>query len=138
MTNTLSLCMLLDNDKLTGPNFDCSYQKLKIILEHERILYILTDEVLEESVANAPRAMRDTYVKWLHDRMTVRCVMRVAMNDELSHKFKDVQLEEIIQIWNESFGTPKDMERHKTSYTVFNACMQKEASVTDHVLYMIE
>ena len=39
---------------------------------------------------------------------------------------------------NESFGTPEDAERHKTSCTVFNACMREEDSVIDHVLYMIE
>ena len=41
-------------------NFDSWYRKLKIILEHERILYVLTDEALEESAVNAPHAMRDT------------------------------------------------------------------------------
>ena len=60
------------------------------------------------------------------------------MNDELSHKFKDAQPEEIIQILNESFGTPEDEERHKTSCVVFNNHMQEGASVTDHILYMIE
>ena len=39
---------------------------------------------------------------------------------------------------NESFDTPEDAERHKTSYAVFNARMREGASVTDHVLYMIE
>ena len=65
MANTLSLHLLLDSDKLIGPNFDSWYRKLKIMLEHERILYVLTDQVLEEPVANAPRATRDTYMKWL-------------------------------------------------------------------------
>ena len=55
--------MLLDSDKLTGPNFDSWYQKLKIILEHERILYILTDETPKEPAANAPHTMRDNYMK---------------------------------------------------------------------------
>ena len=88
MANTLFLHMLLDNDKLIGSNFD-SYQKLKIVLEHERILYILTDQAPEEPTANAPCAVRDTYTKWLNDRMTVCCMMRIAMNDELSCKFED-------------------------------------------------
>ena len=47
------------------------------------------DQVPEEPTANAPRAVRDTYMKCLNDRMTMRCVMRVAMNDKLSHKFED-------------------------------------------------
>ena len=61
MINTLSLCSLLDNDKFIGPNFDSWYQKLKIILEHERILYVLKDPALEESISNARGAVRDTY-----------------------------------------------------------------------------
>ena len=63
MTNTLSLRSLLDSDKLTGPNFDSWYRKLKIVLEHERILYVLTDQATEEPAANAPRTARDTYMK---------------------------------------------------------------------------
>ena len=106
MVNTLFLHSLLDSDKLTRPNFDSWYQKLKIILKHERILYILTDEAPEELTANAPHAARDSYMKWLNDRMTVHYMMRAAMNDELSRKFKDAQSEEIIQILNESFSTP--------------------------------
>ena len=138
MANTLSLHMLLDSDKLIEPNFDSWYRKLKIILEHERILYILTDQGPEESAVNAPCTMRDTYMKWLNDLMIVRCMIRAAMNDELSHKFEDAQSEEIIQMLNESFGTLEDAERHKTSCAVFNAHMREGASVTDHVLYMIE
>ena len=38
---------------------------------------------------------------------------------------------------NESFDTPDNIERHKTS-AIFNARMREEVSVTDHVLYMIE
>ena len=111
---------------------------MKIILEHKRIWYVLTDEAPEESAANAPRAMKDTYMKWLNDCTTVHCVMRAAMNDELSRKFEDAQSEKMIQMLNESFGIPEDAERYKTSCTVFNVRMQEGASVTDHVLYMIE
>ena len=39
---------------------------------------------------------------------------------------------------NDSFGMPDDVQRHKTSYAIFNARMRDGASVTDHVLYMIE
>ena len=60
------------------------------------------------------------------------------MNDELSCKFEDAQPEEIIQILNESFGTPEDAEKHKIFCAVFNAHMREEASVIDHVLYMIK
>ena len=83
---------------------------------------MLTDPTLKEP-ANAPHAVRDTYMKWLNDRTTMRYIMRVAMNNELSHKFKDAQSEEMIQLLNESFDTLEDAERHKTSRTMFNIRM---------------
>ena len=60
------------------------------------------------------------------------------MNDEFSQKFEEAQSEKILQVLRESFGTPDDIERHKTSCTIFNTRMREEASVIDHVLYMIE
>ena len=138
MANTLSLRSLLDSDKLIGPNFDSWYRKLKIMLEHEKILYVFMDQAPEEPAANAPHVARDTYMKWLNDHTTVCCMMRAAMNDELSHKFEDAQPEEMIQMLNESFGTPEDAKRYKTSCVVFNTHMQEEVSVTNHELYMIE
>ena len=90
MANTLLFHSLLDSNKLIKSNFNSWYRKLKIILEYERILYMLTDPPLEESTTNAPRAMRDTYLKWLSDCTIMCCIIRAIMNDELSHKFKDV------------------------------------------------
>ena len=63
MATTLSLWSLLDNDKLMGPNFDSWYRKLKIVLEHERILYVVTDLVLEEPAPNVKGTVRDNYQK---------------------------------------------------------------------------
>ena len=71
MANSLSLRTLLDNNKLYGPNFDSWHRKLKIVLEHKRILYVILDPAPEEPATNAPRAVRDTYQKWLNDRTTV-------------------------------------------------------------------
>ena len=39
---------------------------------------------------------------------------------------------------NESFGTLDEIERYKTRCAIFNIRMRDGASVTDHVLYMIE
>ena len=55
------------------------------------------------------------------------------MNDELSYKFEDAQSEQIIQILNESFDTPENVEKHKTSCVVLNARMREETLVIDHI-----
>ena len=67
----------------------------------------------------------------------IRCIMRASMNDEFSQKFEEAQSEKILQVLKDSFGTPDDVEQHKTSCTIFNIQMRKGASVTDHVLYLI-
>ena len=53
MATTLLLRLLLDSDKLMGSNFDSWYQKLKIVLEHEWIQYVLMDPAPKEPTFNA-------------------------------------------------------------------------------------
>ena len=79
---------MLDNDKLVGPNFDSWYRKLKIVLEHEWILYVITDPAPEKPTANAHETVKDTYQKWLSDRITVHCIMLAIMSNEFSRRFK--------------------------------------------------
>ena len=38
----------------------------------------------------------------------------------------------------DSFGAPDVVEWHKTSCAIFNAYIREEASIIDHVLYLIE
>ena len=72
-----------------GLNFDSWYRKLKIILEYERILYVLTDSALVELAPNARSSIKDTYQKWLNNRTMVRCFMLAVMNDKFSHHFEN-------------------------------------------------
>ncbi|XP_073116187.1 uncharacterized protein [Elaeis guineensis] len=134
MANTLSLCSLLDSNKLIRLNFDSWYRKLKIILEYERILYMLTDPTPEEPTANAHGIIKDTYQKWLNDHTTIRCIMRAVINDKFSCKFKDAQPKQMIQILNEFFDTPENAKRHKTSYAVFNA-LAKNSQKTEKLKF---
>ena len=71
-----------------GPDFGSWYRKLKIVLEYERILYVITDLAPEEPAANACGTVRDTYQKWLSDRTMVRCIMLAAMSDEFSRRLR--------------------------------------------------
>ena len=92
----------------------------------------------KELAPNAQGAVWDTYLKWLNDRTTVRYIMWAFMNDEFSQKFEEAQSEEMLQVLRNFFGTLDDVEQHKASCIVFNIWMREGASVTDHVLYMIE
>ena len=138
MTTNMSLRSLLDNDKLMGSNFDSWYRKLRIVLEHERTIYVINDPAPEEPILTAPRAARDAYQKWLSDRTKVHCIMLASMNDELSRIFEQTQPQDIIQVLKDTFGVPQDVERYKTSCAIFNTKLREGDSVTGHVLYMIE
>ena len=61
MSSNLSLRSLLDNEKLKGPNFDSWYRRLRIILEHERILYVISDPAPETPATDGQGSVRDTY-----------------------------------------------------------------------------
>ena len=121
MATSLSLRSLLDNDKLVGPNFGNWYRKLKIVLEHERILYVIIDPAPEEPAVNTHGTIRDTYQKWLSDRTTVCCIMLVAISNEFSYRFETAQPKDMLQVLEDAFGTPDDVERHKTSCAIFHA-----------------
>ena len=138
MATNMSLRSLLDSDKLKGPNFDSWYRRLRIVLEHERIINVISDPAPEEPPLTAPRATREAYQKYVSDRTTVRYIMLAVMNDEFSRIFEQTQPQDIIQVLKDSFGIPQDVERYKTSCTIFNTKLQEGDSVTGHVLYMIE
>ena len=99
---------------------------------------MLIDPTPEEPAPNARGAVRNTYLKWLNDHTTVRCIIQATMNDEFSHKFKKAQPEKILKMLNDSFSILDDVEWHKTSCVIFNARMREGALIIDHVLYMIE
>ena len=61
MASNSSLHSLLDSDKLIELNFDNWYQKSRIALKHERILYVIMDPASEASAYNAHTMVRDTY-----------------------------------------------------------------------------
>ena len=63
MASNLSLCSLLDSDKLIGSNFDNWYQKSRIVFKYERILYMTMDLVPQVLAPNADVIVRDTYQK---------------------------------------------------------------------------
>ena len=89
MSSNLSLRSLLDSDILKDPNFDSKYRKLRIVLEHEQILYVITDLAPKLPPIDARSSVKDAYLKWISDRTTIRCIMLAMMNDAFRRKFEE-------------------------------------------------
>ena len=79
-------------------------------MEHDRILYVITDSAPEIPPANAQSLVRDTYLKWGSDRTTIRCIMLATLNDEFSRKIEEAQSDKILQKLKEYFGALDDVE----------------------------
>ena len=82
-TSNLSLRSFLEKDKLVGTNFLDWFRNLRIILKHEKKLYVLDQPIPEEPPANALRDQRDAYRKHSDDSLEVGCLMLATMSPDL-------------------------------------------------------
>ncbi|KAI5438121.1 hypothetical protein KIW84_024023 [Lathyrus oleraceus] len=77
-TNTSNniLRSILDKEKLSGTNFLDWHRNLRIVLKHDRKLYVLEKPVSEEEPpSSAPKAERDAYKKHVDDANETACLM---------------------------------------------------------------
>ncbi|KAI5407515.1 hypothetical protein KIW84_053681 [Lathyrus oleraceus] len=82
-TNTSNniLRSILDKEKLSGTNFLDWQQNLRIVLKHDKKLYVLEKPVPEEEPpSSAPKAERDAYKKHVDDANETACLMLATMN----------------------------------------------------------
>ncbi|KAI5410746.1 hypothetical protein KIW84_056043 [Lathyrus oleraceus] len=85
-TNTSNniLRSILDKEKLSGMNFLDWHRNLRIVLKHDRKLYVLEKPVPEEEPpSSAPKAERDAYKKHVDDANETARLMLATMNSEL-------------------------------------------------------
>ena len=54
-TNNTTLRSILDKEKLNGKNFLDWYRNLRIVVKHERKLYMIDQPIPNEPAADAPR-----------------------------------------------------------------------------------
>ncbi|KAG8500644.1 hypothetical protein CXB51_004463 [Gossypium anomalum] len=96
-TNTLSLRLVLEKDKLNGLNFLDWFRNLRIVLKQERKLYVIEKPLPDEQSANASRANKDAYKKHLDEMVDVGCLMLATMNPELQKQHEDMVAYDMIE-----------------------------------------
>ncbi|KAI5435228.1 hypothetical protein KIW84_021878 [Lathyrus oleraceus] len=82
-TNTSNniLRSILDKEKLYGTNFLDWHRNLRIVLKHDKKLYVLETPVpQEEPPSSALKAERDAYKKHVDDANETACLMLATMN----------------------------------------------------------
>ncbi|XP_038706913.1 uncharacterized protein LOC120002286 [Tripterygium wilfordii] len=143
--NNLSLRSVLEKDKLNGTNFIDWYRNLRIVLKHEKKLYVLERVVPEEPPATAPRVEKDVYKKHQDDSLDVGCLMlatvlsylSATMNSELQKQHENMEAFEMIEHLKKLFQEQARQERYDISKALFQCRMVEGSSVNSHVLKMI-
>ncbi|KAJ9538710.1 hypothetical protein OSB04_031443 [Centaurea solstitialis] len=125
-TNNLSLCSILEKDKLTGSNF----------LDWERNLQIVLRALGEAPPTNVSAAIRNAYQKRSDDLLDVGCLMLATMSPELQTGLMNTNAYDMIRQLRDMFQTQARTERYDATRAL-NVCkMAKGTSVSAHVMKM--
>ena len=73
------LSIILDNNRLTGPNFIDWLRNLKVIFASKKIPYVIEQGLPTSLLENASQEEHDTLTKWKDDDMQARCIMWASM-----------------------------------------------------------
>ena len=138
MASSLSLCSILDANKLTGSNYVDWLRNLKIILSQEKISYILDTPILEPPREDASQEEKTTYQMWQNDSITVKYIILASMSNELQRQHDSMDALSILLNLKELYGEHSRTARYEISKQLFHDRMTEGTSVQDHVLMVID
>ncbi|XP_073064046.1 uncharacterized protein [Primulina eburnea] len=89
MSTCNPLSIILDQNKLTGPNYHDWFRNLKIVLNSERIAYVLDKKPIKEALPDISRTELAKLEKhWDHD-LQAKSYMLASMSNELQRRFEE-------------------------------------------------
>ena len=138
MASSLSLRSILDTNKLTGPNYVDWLRNLKIVLNSEKLSYILDTPSLDALGEDATEEDRATYKMWQNDSTSVKCIILASMTNELQRQHESMDVLSIIQNLKELYGEQSRTARYEISKQLFRARMTEGTSIQEHVLKIID
>ena len=138
MAFLLSLCSILDTNKLTGTNYVDWLRNLKIVLSQEKLSYILDTPDIELVGEDVTEEEKATYRMWQNDSLTVKCIILASMINELQRQHDSMDTHSILLNLKELYGEQSRTARYEISKQLFYARMAEGSSVQDHVLMVID
>ncbi|XP_042448896.1 uncharacterized protein LOC122033802 [Zingiber officinale] len=137
MASRNPLSVILDQNKLIGPNYSNCLRNLKIVLAYEKIAYTLDKAPSKEAPVNATPDESEKLKKWLDHNLQARCYMLASMLNELQRWFKEIVDAKDIHtptrvVWcTDSFNKACDCQG------AHDGSMQDGVSVHEHGVKMI-
>ncbi|KAI5401166.1 hypothetical protein KIW84_065856 [Lathyrus oleraceus] len=101
---------------------------MRIILKHDRKLYVLEKPVPEEEPpSSAPKAERDAYKKHVDDANEIACLMLATMNSELQKQHENMAAFDMIEHLKMFYQEQARHERFEVSKTLFQGKLAEGA-----------
>ena len=135
LTNPLSI--ILDNNRLTGPNFIDWHRNLKVVLASEKILYVIEQSLPLTLPENASPEEYEVLSKWKDDDMQARCIMWASMSTEMYRQHEKYNSAREILLHLQEFGEHSRTARYEISKRLFLAKMREGEEVGAHVNSMV-
>ncbi|KAL4320269.1 hypothetical protein GQ457_18G009930 [Hibiscus cannabinus] len=135
--NTNSLRSLLEKKKLNVNNFLDWFRNLRIVLAQERKEYVIEELVPNDPGANAPRADKDKFKKYMDDMVDAGCLMLATMTPEFQKQHDDMVAYEMIKNLKKIYEGQARQERYETSNALFQCKMSERSPVRAHVIKMM-
>jgi hypothetical protein len=101
----VSLCTILEKDKLNGTNYTDWIHDLRIILKAEKKEEVLDTPLQEEPDDNATIAEMNAYKKAWDVDLEVGCLMLAYMKPHLQMQFESVHVHDMVVALNDMFTT---------------------------------
>ncbi|XP_031270332.1 uncharacterized protein LOC116128720 [Pistacia vera] len=128
----------MDNNMLTGPNLKHWLRNLRIVLDFERIAYVLEAPLPLDIESDAPQAELDAFEKWREDSRRARSYMLASMNKELQAKHEKVSnAYDILTALQELYSENPKVVEYELCASVFSMKLREGVPPDDHTLKMI-
>ena len=138
MSTNMNLRSIVNAKKLTGPNFLDWLKDLRIVLERERLSYVLVEPLPQSLVADALVRVQRAYQKLLVDNARTGLIILTSMSPELHKQYNAMDAYSIVHHLRELYNEHVRTERFKVSEVLFGFKMEEGTSPVYHALKMYE
>ncbi|XP_075479288.1 uncharacterized protein LOC142520173 [Primulina tabacum] len=136
MSTRNPLSIILDQNKLIGPNYHDWFRNLKIVLNSERIAYVLDKKPQMEAAPDISWIELAKLEKhWDHD-LQAKSYMLASMSNKLQRRFEEaVNAADIHLHLKKLYDVQTRSERHATVKELMTTRLREGTSVHEHATF---
>ncbi|KAK4368090.1 hypothetical protein RND71_011882 [Anisodus tanguticus] len=139
--SSLSLKMLIEMNKLTGPNYLDWLRNLRIVLRQEKIEYVLDTVFPTVSTTDSIEYTsfdKDAYQKYLDDCTSAALFMMLSsMSMELQRQHENMGPNEMLEHLKSLYDSQSQTVEYELLIDIFKCKLNEGGQVSQHVLTMI-